>query len=368
MLESFFTPEEWTKIHSRAIFLEKELSKDSLDYNQRREFQKEYSVVSDISNRHNTFKELSQTELSLKEELNLLDKSTQQEFISLLNEELTSIENQKIEIFNELEEIIFPGDENAKRAIFIEIRAGTGGLEASLFAGDLARMYLAYGEKKHWEASITSIAETDVGGIREMILYIKGRGAYDELRHEAGVHRVQRVPETEGSGRVHTSTAVVAVLPEAEDAEISIDPGDLRIDTYRASGAGGQHVNKTDSAVRITHIPTNTVVQCQEERSQHKNRARAMKMLQSKLLSVEKEKKEQEIGKMRKEMSGSAERSDKVRTYNFPQNRVTDHQIDLTLNKLEYILQGDLDEIISGLIKYGKKGRQKHPLLVQLLS
>lgn len=363
MLDLFFTEEEWKKIFSRKSFLEKELSREHLDFNSRKDFQKEYSL---LSFSYDLYAQIILIEKQL-EELKNQESSSDEELKELIKSEISNLEIIQKHKIDELELGIFPGDSSSARSVFIEIRAGTGGLEASLFAGDLARMYSSYSIKKGWSATISSISETDVGGIREIVLHIDGKNAFELFRHESGVHRVQRVPSTETAGRIHTSTATVAVLPEAEDVEIVIDPTDLRVDTYRASGAGGQHVNKTDSAIRITHIPSGTVVSCQVDRSQHKNRATAMKQLKSKLLMNEKEKNDKKMGELRKEMSGSAERSDKVRTYNFPQNRVTDHQVELTLNKLEYILQGDLDEIIDALLKKGIKGRQKNILFSTVL-
>jgi peptide chain release factor 1 len=243
--------------------------------------------------------------------------------------------------------------------VFLEIRSGTGGQEAALFAADLLRMYTAYALAHGWKTSLVSASPTDLGGYREIVLEIKGKGLYGRLKYESGVHRVQRVPETETGGRVHTSTATVAVLPEAKEVDVQINQSDLRIDTYRASGAGGQHVNTTDSAIRITHIPTGVVVACQDERSQHKNRTQAMKILQSRILSAEQEKQDQEESRMRKEQVGGAKRSEKVRTYNFPQNRVTDHQVSVTLKKLDQVMQGQLDEIIEALQDKEREERRK---------
>jgi peptide chain release factor 1 len=244
------------------------------------------------------------------------------------------------------------------RSVYLEIRAGAGGQEAALFAGDLQRMYTNYALKKGWRVEVDSLSTTDLGGMREVVLHIEGRGVFGHLRFESGVHRVQRVPQTETQGRVHTSTATVAVLPEAEEVDVTINPADLRIDTFRAGGAGGQHVNKTDSAIRITHVPTGTVVSCQEDRSQHKNRAKAMKMLQSRLLAVQMEKQQLEMSQQRKEQVGTGDRAEKVRTYNFPQNRVTDHQVDVTLKKLDMVMEGALDEIVDALRKKARESRR----------
>jgi len=284
------------------------------------------------------------------------------EYKALLDEEEVSLDRQVSESGFELEKLLFPPDDRDNRSVFLEIRAGTGGQEAALFAGDLARMYLLYAPKKHWRASIVSESPTDLGGFRDIVLHIEGKNVFGHLKQEAGVHRVQRVPSTETAGRIHTSTATVAVFPEAEEVEFTINPNDLRIDVYRASGAGGQHVNTTDSAVRITHIPTGVVVACQDERSQHKNKAKALKELQSRLYSTHKEKQDAEMSAQRKEQVGSATRSEKARTYNYPQNRVTDHQAGITLNKLDIIMEGNLDDILEPLMKQDLEERRKRAL------
>jgi peptide chain release factor 1 len=262
-----------------------------------------------------------------------------------------------------LEEHMFPADPLDDRSVYLEIRAGTGGQEAALFAGDLLRMYTNYALKRGWKASVEDSSSTDLGGYKEVIIHIAGPGVYGDLKHESGVHRVQRVPATEGSGRIHTSTATVAVLPEADDVDVTINTNDLRIDTYRSGGAGGQHVNRTDSAVRITHIPTGFVVACQDERSQHKNRAKALKVLQSRLLAAQTAQQNQEMSEKRREQVGTGERAEKVRTYNFPQNRITDHQVDLTLKNLDVVIEGELDPIIKALREKERADRRKKPLI-----
>jgi len=255
------------------------------------------------------------------------------------------------EIERQIKIALLPKDEADDKNAILEIRAGTGGDEAAIFAGDLFNMYKCYAELKGWNLEVISYHENEAGGFKEIISNISGRGVFGRLKFESGAHRVQRVPETESQGRVHTSAATVAVMPEAEEVDIEILDKDLRIDTYRASGAGGQHVNKTDSAIRITHIPTNTVVQCQDERSQFKNKERAMKMLRSKLYEAQREKLDSERAGLRKSQVGSGDRSDKIRTYNYPQNRVTDHRVNLTLYKLDYVMRGEaLDEVIDKLI------------------
>jgi peptide chain release factor 1 len=230
--------------------------------------------------------------------------------------------------------------------VIVEIRAGAGGDEAGLFASDLFRMYSRYASARGWATEVITSNETGIGGLKEIIFEVRGKGAYSRLKYESGVHRVQRVPLTESSGRIHTSTATVAVLPEAEEVDIAVDPNDLRVDTFRASGAGGQHVNKVDSAVRITHLPTGTVVTCQDERSQIKNRAKAMAVLRARLLDIERQRQFQEVSDARRSQVGTGDRSEKIRTYNYPQSRVTDHRIGLTLHSLEAVLEGDLDEVI----------------------
>nr|VFK12908.1 MAG: bacterial peptide chain release factor 1 (bRF-1) [Candidatus Kentron sp. LPFa] len=270
---------------------------------------------------------------------------------ALATEELSLAEEQKTLLAGELKKLLLPRDPADDSNVFLEIRAGAGGQEAALFAGDLFRMYARYAEPRRWSVEVMSEHPGEQGGYKEIILRIIGEGAYSRLKFESGGHRVQRVPETESQGRIHTSACTVAVLPELDEInDIRIDTSDLKVDTYRASGAGGQHVNKTDSAIRITHLPTNTVVECQDERSQHKNRARAMSLLQSKLLIAEQERQTAEQAATRKSLVGSGDRSQRIRTYNFPQSRVTDHRINLTLYKLPEIQMGALDQIIDPLI------------------
>ena len=276
---------------------------------------------------------------------------------------LIEIEEAKIlqnEIFDQLKILLLPKDPNDERNVIIEIRGGAGGEESALFASVLYRMYCMYAEARRWKTEILSINETELGGIKEVSFMISGEGAYSRFKFESGVHRVQRVPETETQGRIHTSTATVAVLPEAQEVDVQINPADLQIDTYRASGAGGQHVNKTESAIRITHIPTGTIVECQDERSQHKNREKAMKILLSRILENEREKQASSIADERKSQVGTGDRSERIRTYNYPQSRVSDHRIGLTLYKLEQILNGDLDEVIDALITYDTAEKLKN--------
>jgi len=270
----------------------------------------------------------------------------------LAEEELEEAEKQKQSLEKSLELLLIPKDPADNSNIFVEIRAGTGGDEAALFAGDLFRMYCRYAESRGWKIEPLSESLGEHGGYKEVIARVIGRGAYARFKFESGVHRVQRVPETESQGRIHTSACTIAVLPEVDEIEeVAIDDSELRIDTYRASGAGGQHVNKTDSAIRITHLPTNTVVECQDERSQHKNRARAMALLKAKLLAAERERQSAERAETRRLMVGSGDRSQRIRTYNFPQGRLTDHRINLTLYKLSDIMAGSLDQVIEPLLR-----------------
>jgi peptide chain release factor 1 len=264
--------------------------------------------------------------------------------------EIPELETRKAALGQELKVLLLPSDPNDDKNIILEIRAGTGGEEAALFAGDLFRMYCRFADAKGWKVEVMSLSEADAGGVKEVIAMISGQRVYSRLKFESGTHRVQRVPATEAQGRIHTSACTVAVLPEADDVDVSIDPQDLRIDVYRASGAGGQHVNKTESAVRITHIPTGVVVACQDEKSQHKNKAKAMKVLQSRILDARIAAQNAVTAADRKSQVGSGDRSERIRTYNFPQGRCTDHRIGLTLYRLEAIMQGDLDEILDALV------------------
>ncbi len=278
-------------------------------------------------------------------------KDGDSEIRDMAQEELLGREAESTRLELELQKLLLPRDPADNSNIFLEIRAGTGGEEAALFASVLLRMYTRYAEMRRWQVEIMSANHSDLAGYREVILRIIGEGAYSRLKFESGAHRVQRVPETEAQGRIHTSACTVAVMPESEEiSDIEINPNDLRTDTFRASGAGGQHVNKTDSAIRITHIPTGIVVECQDERSQHKNRARAMSLLKARILSGERERQNAQIAATRKILVGSGDRSERIRTYNYPQSRVTDHRINLTLYKLDEFLQGDLDMIIDALI------------------
>jgi len=274
------------------------------------------------------------------------------DFKELVEEEYLTAKADIEKLSEELKILLLPKGPNDDRNVIVEIRGGAGGEEAALFAGVLTRMYTMYAESKHFKVEIINANETELGGYKEVSFMIEGEGAYSRFKYESGVHRVQRVPETETSGRIHTSTVTVAVLPEAEDVEVEINPADLQIDTFRASGAGGQHINKTDSAIRITHLPTGLVVECQDERSQFKNKDKAMKVLRSRLYEIEQEKQRDAIASDRKAQVGTGDRSERIRTYNYPQGRVTDHRIGLTLYKLDTIVNGDIDEVVDALITY----------------
>ncbi len=286
---------------------------------------------------------------NIEDNKEIIDSGLDAELTELAENELNDLETQKEKLEEEIKYLLLPKDPNDNKDIIMEIRAGTGGEEAALFAGDLFRMYSRYTEIKSWKIELIDLNDTGLGGIKEVVFSISGEGAYGEFKFESGVHRVQRVPTTETNGRVHTSAASVAVLPEAEDVQIDINPNDLRIDIFRSGGAGGQNVNKVETAVRITHIPTGIVVQCQDERSQLKNRQKAMKVLRARLYDVKQKEQNAEISAQRKSMVRSGDRSDKIRTYNFPQNRVTDHRIGLTLYNLNNIMEGDLKELIEQL-------------------
>ena len=306
---------------------------------------KEHSALEDVVN---VGKEYLAVLQNIEDDKSILN-GDDAELKEIAQEELIELESRKDKLESDLKILLLPRDPNDDKNLILEIRAGTGGDEAALFAADLFRVYTRYAERKNWKYKVMDSSDTGIGGIKEAIVSIQGKGAFGMLKYESGVHRVQRVPKTETSGRVHTSAATIAVLPEAEDVDIEVNDSDLKIDTYRASGAGGQHVNKTESAIRITHIPTGLVVTCQDESSQHKNRAAALKVLKSRLLASEQEKAAAERAAERRSLVSTGDRSAKIRTYNFPQGRVTDHRINFTSYKLNEILDGDITEVIEKL-------------------
>lgn len=308
---------------------------------------KEHAALEEIVVAFQKYKEAETQVADLKE---MLKTPEDEDFAEMVREELALQEKEQARLLEEIKFLLLPKDPNDEKNVMLEIRAGTGGDEASLFGMDLLRMYTRYAERSHYKVETLSSNYTELGGVKEVIISIAGKGAFSRLKYESGVHRVQRVPETESSGRIHTSAATVAVLPEAEDVDVQVNPNDLRIDVYRASGNGGQCVNTTDSAVRITHLPTGLVVTCQDEKSQLKNKEKAMKVLKARLYDLAKSEMDREYAENRKSQVGSGDRSERIRTYNFPQGRVTDHRIGLTLYKLEAFLDGDMDEIIDALI------------------
>jgi peptide chain release factor 1 len=317
--------------------------------NNQTELQKVAREFSELGKVVDLYRRLKKLEEQIKGNRQLLAGDEDEEMTGLIREDLQRLTGEKEKIEEDLRMVLLPKDPNDEKNILLEIRAGTGGDEAGLFASDLFRMYGKYAEKNRWRVEIMSRSFTGVGGFKEVIALIEGKGAYSRLKYESGVHRVQRVPVTESQGRIHTSTVTVAILPEAAEVEVAIDPNDLRIDIFRSSGPGGQSVNTTDSAVRITHLPTNMVVSCQDEKSQHKNKAKALKILRARLLDHARQEKEKEISAQRKNQVGTGERSERIRTYNFPQGRVTDHRIGLTLYRLSEVLDGEIDEVIHKL-------------------
>ena len=333
---------------SRHALLEKELSLGTIDKKKFAEKSKEYSDLNEIINEANSYSSYESDKKDLEKIIN--DKSNEQEIKELAETELKELINKKEINEKKIKLFLLPKDDADSKNAIIEIRAGTGGLEASLFASDLFKMYEKVSHKKKWKLELISISKSDAGGLKEVIASIKGHNIYSTLKYESGVHRVQRVPDTETQGRVHTSAATVAVLPEAEEVDVKIEEKDLRIDVFRSSGPGGQSVNTTDSAVRITHIPTGIVVSQQDEKSQIRNKEKGLKILRSRIYELERQKKEEARSKDRKSKIGTGDRSERIRTYNFPQGRITDHRINLTLHKLEEVLEGEIfDEMIEAL-------------------
>jgi len=317
--------------------------------NRQDEFQKVAKEYAELGKVVDLYRRVKKLDGEIKDSQHLLAHEEDEEMKRLVKEELSRLTGEREKTEEDLRMALLPKDPNDEKNILLEIRAGTGGDEAGLFAGDLFRMYTRFAEKQGWRMEVLNRHYTGVGGFKEIIALIEGKGVYSRLKYESGVHRVQRVPTTEAQGRIHTSTVTVAILPEAEEVDIQIDPNDLRIDIFRSSGPGGQSVNTTDSAVRITHLPTGMVVSCQDEKSQHKNKAKALKILRARLLDKVRGEKQVEISEKRRTQVGTGERSERIRTYNFPQGRVTDHRIGLTLYRLDGVLGGDLDEILNPL-------------------
>lgn len=327
------------------------------DQSKWRKLCKESSDITPIVEKYREYKAAKQ---AIDESYEMLEANTDKEFEELLQTEISENKEKISQIEEELKILLLPKDPNDDKNVIVEIRGGTGGEEAALFAGSLFRMYSMYAETKHWKIEIMNSSPTELGGYKEITFTVEGEGAYSRLKYESGVHRVQRVPETESGGRIHTSAATVAVLPEVEEVELEINPNDLRIDVFRAGGPGGQCVNTTDSAVRVTHIPTGIVVSCQDEKSQHKNKDKALKVLRSRLYDFYESQRNDAISRERKNQVGSGDRSERIRTYNFPQGRVSDHRINLTLYKIDAIMNGDLDEIIDSLITHYQSEKLKN--------
>ncbi|HAV42511.1 TPA: peptide chain release factor 1 [bacterium] len=348
--------ERLKEIEERFNELTRLLSQPQEEASSYKKYAQERAALSPIVDIFNEYKKIT---VEIEETKELAANKEDQELNLLALEELERLELRKNETEERLNSLLLPQEPNDERSAIMEIRAGTGGDESTLFVADLFRMYSRYIQSKGWKIELMSTHSTGIGGFKEIIFGVSGRGVYGQLKYEAGGHRVQRVPATEASGRIHTSAATVAVLPEAEEIEVEIRPEDIRIDVFRSSGPGGQSVNTTDSAVRITHLPTGMVVTCQDEKSQHKNRAKAIRVLRARLLDKAQWEGKARESQERKRQIGSGDRSEKIRTYNFPQNRVTDHRINLTLHKLDRILEGELDELLSALIKSDKRDQLK---------
>ena len=324
-----------------------------------KEWQKLMKEMSDLEPIVKEYTAYKKAKEELEEAKEILDMEDDEELREMAREELKANEAAIEEYTENLKILLLPKDPNDDKNVILEIRAGTGGDEAALFGSDLLRMYLRYAERMRWKTELIESNETEIGGVKEVVMLVKGKGAYSRLKYESGVHRVQRVPETESGGRVHTSAASVAVMPEVDDVEVNLDPSDVRVDVYRASGNGGQCVNTTDSAVRLTHMPTGLVVTCQDEKSQIKNKDKAFKVLKSRLFDLMQQEQNDKIAAERKSQIGSGDRSERIRTYNFPQSRITDHRINMTLYKLDSFLDGDLDEVIDALITEDQAEKMK---------
>lgn len=348
--------EKLALLETRYRELEQLLSDPSV-MKQRSAWQQYSRELSEISGTVMLYRRYVGLEGELNDAREMLKENSETEMDEFLKEEIKTLTREKEKIEDELKELLLPRDPHDHKNVFIEIRAGTGGEEAALFAADLMKMYTRYAEQKGWKVEIVDSHPTDIGGFKEVIIGFEGKGAYSRLKFESGAHRVQRIPSTESGGRIHTSAATVAVLPEAEEVEVEVNTQDLRIDTFCSTGPGGQSVNTTQSAVRITHLPTGLVVSCQDEKSQLKNKEKALRVLRSRLMDKYQSEQEAELAQARKSMVGSGDRSERIRTYNFPQNRVTDHRVGLTLHRLEAILAGDLDEIIDQLAASARAGQ-----------
>ncbi len=322
-------------------------------------WQKHMREMSEIEPIVNKYKEYKKNKAAIVDAKEMLEENDE-EIREMAKMELSELGEQEEVLEQELKILLLPKDPNDEKNVILEVRAGTGGEEAALFGADLLRMYIRYAERCGWKTEMMDVNDTGIGGIKEAVILIKGKGAYSRLKYESGAHRVQRVPETESSGRIHTSAATIAVLPEVDDVEVDVNPADVRVDVYRASGNGGQCVNTTDSAVRLTHVPTGVVVTCQDEKSQIKNKEKAFKVLRARLYDLKIQEQNDEISQQRKSQVGTGDRSERIRTYNFPQGRVSDHRIGLTLYKLDYFMDGDLDEIIDGLITHDQAEKMSH--------
>ena len=336
------------RIEQRYLEIDRQMSRPEIasDLKQLQELAQERSGLEDVVAQ---YRELKKASKELEDVKSMHIAGTDEEMTALVKQEVASLESQQEKLLGELKLALLPKDPNDEKDIIVEIRAGAGGEEAGLFAADLFRMYSRYAQTKGWGMDVISVNESGIGGIKEIIFEVKGRGAYSRLKYESGVHRVQRVPLTESSGRIHTSTATVAVLPKAEEVDIEVDTDDLKVDIFHSGGAGGQNVNKVATAVRMTHLPTGMVVVCQDERSQLQNKLRAMSVLRSRLLDIERRKQEEKITSERRSQVGTGDRAEKIRTYNFPQDRISDHRINLTVRNLPRILEGELDELVDAL-------------------
>ncbi len=345
--------EKFADLDDKLAALEGKLSQPELmaDQAEYRKIAREHAHISKL---HDLYSRYERVRAQLDESRTILREEEDGELLEMARSEIIDLNEQAAELEQEIKQLLLPRDPNDDKNIFLEIRAGTGGDEAALFVGDLFRMYARFADLQGWRVEVMSSSPLGIGGFKEIIALISGPKVYSKLKYERGVHRVQRVPETETQGRVHTSAVTVAVIPEVADVDLNIDPADLRIDTFRASGAGGQHVNKTESAIRITHLPSGLVVSCQDEKSQHKNKAKALKVLRARLLDRMEQERHDKISEDRKSQVGTGDRSERIRTYNYPQSRVTDHRINLTLYKLDDILLGRLDQVINPLIVHSQ--------------